>query len=227
MIDTGILANANDPIYFPPHIRLLQRVAPFDITPADEIGAQMQARGLDPRDVRWVIMTHLHQDHDGGMVCFPNAEFLISRQEWAAAQGFAGRMNGYLPWHWPQGLQPRLIDYQSGAYHSFAASEIVADGVRILPTPGHSRGHQSVIVEQGDHLLLFAGDVAYAQELLVGDVIDGVGPDPAAEHNSHRRIMTLAAQIPTVFMPSHDPDSEMRLRQLTAIPTSDFVFPNR
>lgn len=227
VIDTGILANANDPIYFPPHMRLLQRVAPFDITPADELGAQMRARGLDPRDVRWVILTHLHQDHDGGMTCFPNAEFLIGHKEWSAAQGFAGRMNGYMPWHWPKPIKLRQIDYQSGAYHSFAASEIVADGVRILPTPGHSHGHQSVVVEQGDHLLLFAGDVAYAQELLVGDLIDGVGPDPEAQHDSHRRIMALAAEIPTVFMPSHDPDSEIRLQNHSYLPTPDFVSLNR
>jgi len=225
VIDTGILVNASDPIYFPPHIWLLQRVAPFQITPVEELGAQMQARGLNPRDVRWVIMTHLHQDHDGGMRFFPNAEFLISRKEWASAQGFSGRMNGYMPWHWPKPIRLRQIDYQSGAYHSFDASEIVtkAGDVRILPTPGHSHGHQSVVVEQGDHLLMFAGDVAYAQDLLIQDVIDGVAPDPAAEHDSHHRIMVLATQTPTVFLPSHDPDGETRLQNQMTIPVGSDV----
>ena len=90
VIDTGIPATPTIRLYFPPHIRLLQRAAPFQITPEQEIGAQMQARGLDPRDVRWVISTHLHQDHDGGMGCFPNAEFLIAREEWAAGAGIQG-----------------------------------------------------------------------------------------------------------------------------------------
>src|SRR5829696_5675892 len=60
VIDTGISGDANAPVYFPPHIRLVQRAAPFQITPEQEIGAQMRARGLNPADVRWVVLTHLH-----------------------------------------------------------------------------------------------------------------------------------------------------------------------
>lgn len=64
VIDTGISENANDPIYFPPYMPLVQRAARFKISREEEIGHQMQARGLNPLDVRYVILTHLHQDHD-------------------------------------------------------------------------------------------------------------------------------------------------------------------
>jgi N-acyl homoserine lactone hydrolase len=219
VIDTGIPASANDRVYFPPHIPLLQRAAPFQITPEQEIGPQMQARGLDPRDVRWVISTHLHQDHDGGMNYFPNAEFLIGRKEWAAGQGWGGRMNGYFNWRWAK-ITPRLVDFTSGAYHSFASSETVtrAGDIRLVPTPGHSRGHLSVVVEQGDHMVFVAGDSAYTQELLINDVIDGVAPDAEAEHDSHRRILELARQVPMIFLPSHDPDAEDQLQNRIFVP---------
>ncbi len=221
VIDTGIPATANDPVYFPPHIRLLQRAAPFQITPEQEIGAQMRARGLDPREVRWVISTHLHQDHDGGMQHFPNAEFLIGREEWAAGAGWGGRMNGYFNGRWSN-ISPRLIDFTGRAYHSFGRSEAVtqAGDIRLVPTPGHSKGHLSVVIEQGDQIIFVAGDAAYTQDLLINDVIDGVGPDPDAQHETHRRILELAARVPTIFLPSHDPEAEDRLAKRLTIPTT-------
>jgi glyoxylase-like metal-dependent hydrolase (beta-lactamase superfamily II) len=163
--------------------------------------------------VRWVILTHLHQDHEGGLQYFPNAEFLVSRTEWQAAQGLSGRMAGYLNWRWPKGFTPTLVDFDSGSYHNFASSQMVtrAGDIRLLPTPGHSLGHMSVVVEQSDHILFVAGDAAYTQDLLLRDCIDGVGPSPDDQHETHQQIIRLAAQTPMVFLPSHDPDSAARL----------------
>ncbi len=87
VVDTGIVSTANTPVYFPPWMRLVQRAARFRIEPEQEIGPQMAAGGLSPQDVRWVVLTHLHQDHDGGLQYFPQAEFIISRLEWQAARG--------------------------------------------------------------------------------------------------------------------------------------------
>ncbi|MDX1995139.1 MAG: N-acyl homoserine lactonase family protein [bacterium] len=215
VIDTGIPANANAPIYFPPHMRLVQRAAPFEVTPQDEIGHQMQQRGLNPADVRWVVLTHLHQDHEGGLHHFPNAEFLVSRQEWKASQGLSGRLLGYLNQRWPKDFAPTLVDFKDGAYHNFETSHVLthAGDIRLLPTPGHSAGHLSVVLEQDEHVLFFAGDAAYSQDLLIRDVVDGVGPNPALQHDTHRRILDFARHIPTVFLPSHDPESEKRLAE--------------
>lgn len=220
VIDTGIPVNANDPVYFPPHMRLVQRAAPFRIAADEEIDVQMRARGLDPRDVRRVILTHLHQDHDGGLHHFPNAEFIVSRAEWNAAQGFGGRMGGYLNQRWFKGFSPRTINFKDGTYESFAASERItpAGDIRLVPTPGHSAGHLSVVVEDGDQIIFIVGDAAYTQDGLLRDVIDGIGPDPQAQHDTHQRILDLAARIPTVFLPSHDPDAAERLSRREALP---------
>jgi N-acyl homoserine lactone hydrolase len=94
VVDTGIPANANDRIFCPPWMPLVQRAAPFRITPEEEIGALMRARGRAPEDVRWVVQTHLHQDHEDGLHHFPNAQVLISRGAWQAAQGLTGRLAG-------------------------------------------------------------------------------------------------------------------------------------
>src|SRR5262245_43049059 len=111
VVDTGISAHANDRIFFPPWMPLVQRAAPFRITPEEEIGSLMRARGLAPEDVRWVVQTHLHQDHEGGLHYFPNAQALVSRSEWQAAQGLKGRMAGYRNDRWPRSLSPILVDF--------------------------------------------------------------------------------------------------------------------
>src|SRR6185369_2583576 len=79
VVDTGILSNANEPLYFPPYMPLLQRATKFQISREQELDCQIQALGYSTNDVRYVICTHLHQDHDGGLGFFPNAEFIVSR----------------------------------------------------------------------------------------------------------------------------------------------------
>ena len=72
-----------------------QSVKRFRITAEQEIGPQLRARGLSPADVRWVVLTHLHQDHDGGLHHFPQAEVIVARAKWQVAQGMRGRAG----WH--------------------------------------------------------------------------------------------------------------------------------
>ena len=69
--------------------------------------------------------------------------------------------------------------------------------------------------------LLLAGDAAYSQDLLLADAVDGVGPDPAAQHDDAPPIMAFAAQVPTIFLPSHDPDAAVPARQPRDVPAVD------
>ena len=212
-VDTGIPADANRPRYFPPFMPLVQRAAVFDVSPPEEIGPKMRALGLDPKDVRRVVMTHLHQDHDGGLHHFPNAEFVVSRDEWNAATGFKGRMNGYLNQRWPRDFAPTLVDFPDGPLDPFPShTRLTGTGdVKLVPTPGHSTGHLSVLLEEGDTTILFAGDASYSEGHLVRMIADGIGTDLGAEIETHRRILEYAAQHPTVYLPSHDPDAFQRL----------------
>lgn len=213
LVDTGIPANANARIFFPPWMPLVQRAAPFRITPEEEIGALMRARGLAPADVRWVVQTHLHQDHEGGLHHFPNAQVLISRREWQAAQGLAGRMAGYRNDRWPRTLAPILVDFSAYDAVAFPHRHVLtrAGDVQLIPTPGHSSGHMSVLLEEDDHIVLFAGDASYTQALLIATTVDGVAIDPRAQQASQRAILSLASETPTVYLPSHEWDAERRL----------------
>lgn len=214
VIDAGIPADANAPIWFPPFMRLVQRAAPFDMTPEQEIGPQMEQLGLSPADVRWVILTHLHQDHEGGLHHFPNAEFLVSRKEWEAATGLKGRLGGYLNFRWPSWFNPTLIDFEAGSLGPFDRHHTVteADDLLLVPTPGHSAGHLSVILREPESTLFFAGDISYSDEFLLNGQFDGVGGLPDLHQQTYQKVRAYAAQEPTVYLPSHDPNAEGRLQ---------------
>ena len=219
VIDTGIPADANKRIWFPPFMPLVQRAAKFEMTPEQEVGPQLRRLGLSPDDVRWVVLTHLHQDHDCGLHHFPNAEFLVSREEWAVATGFKGRMNGYLNQRWPSWFQPGLVDFDQIPFGPFASHHLLTQSgdVHLIPTPGHSPGHLSLILVKGDCSIIFAGDASYTQDLLIAQQADGIGGDPQAQQDTHVKILAYAEQRPTIYLPSHDPGSIERLENQTTI----------
>jgi N-acyl homoserine lactone hydrolase len=226
VVDTGETARASQPGYFPawhPYFRFAVREL---VRPEEEIGPQLRALGIDPqRDVRWLVMTHLHTDHAGGLAHFPGVEILVSRTEYAGARGFRGRLEGYPNNRWPDWFAPRLLDFTDRPFGPFAQSlPLTRTGdVTLVATPGHTQGHLSVIVQDGGHTIFLAGDTSYTQALLLEQAPDGVGPDATQERETHRRILRLAQTTPLVYLPAHDPESGDRLAERRAIPVEDAV----
>ncbi|MBC8162211.1 MAG: N-acyl homoserine lactonase family protein [Roseiflexaceae bacterium] len=213
VVDTGETARATQPDYFPwwnPYFRLGVRE---QVQPTDEIGPQLRARGLSPDDVRWVVLTHLHTDHAGGLAHFPHAEILVSRREYAAAAGVAGQFRGALPQHWPSWFAPRLVQFHAQPFGPFRQSYRLtnAGDVTLVPTPGHTGGHMSVCVQDGDVTIFFAGDTSYSEQLLLAGAVDGVSFDQAVAQQTLHNIQQLVRTTPTVYLPSHDPGSAARL----------------
>ena len=222
VIDTGIPADANKRVWFPPFMPLVQRAAKFDISPEQEVGPRLRQLGFAPDDVRWVILTHLHQDHDGGLHHFPKAEFIVSSAEWEIATGFKGRMSGYLNQRWMDNFAPTRINFTNVPFDAFPAHHTLtqAGDIHLVPTPGHSAGHMSVIQEDGGQSIFFAGDTSYTEAMLLSGELDGIGTDAEAQRETYRQILAFAHNHPTVYLPSHDPDAKTRLANRTVIPTS-------
>ena len=223
VVDTGETAHTARPGYFPrwhPYYRMAVRA---NVREHEEIGPRMRALGLSPADVRWVVLTHLHTDHAGGLHHFPSAEIVVSATEYAAARGVIGQLRGYLPHRWPVWFQPtRLhVETSSGEFDSMGMPLTEAADVRIVPTPGHTAGHLSVLVDEGARSVFLAGDTSYTQQNLIEGVTDGVssvGGGEATAAASLRRIRDYVAVRPTVYLPSHDPESARRLAQRAVVP---------
>ncbi len=178
VVDTGETSRAAGPGYFPswhPYFRYAVR---FDVAPDDEIGPQLWARGIDPeRDVRRVVLTHLHTDHMGGLYHFPNSDWLLDEKEHRAATGWTGRLLGYPSRHLPAWFRPQYLSWDNGPLGPFPKSQALTEDGRVVavPTPGHSPGHLSVIVRTDELHYFLAGDTSYTQQNLVDDIPDGVG----------------------------------------------------
>jgi glyoxylase-like metal-dependent hydrolase (beta-lactamase superfamily II) len=213
VVDTGETARAAEPGYFPrwhPYFRFSVR---SHVTPEDEIGPQLRALGINPDDVRRVILTHLHTDHAGGLHHFPRTEILASRADIAIASGWGGRLRGYPNNRFPSWFEPKPVDLAQQPFGPFPQSlPLTAAGdVTLVPLPGHTPGQLGVVVDEGDKRVFIAGDASYRQDLMLRGALDGVAPDEQAATETLRRIQAFVAERPTVYLVAHDPETATRL----------------
>jgi N-acyl homoserine lactone hydrolase len=218
VVDTGETARVHERGYHPRWHPFYRRAARFSVHPEDELGPRLRALGIGARDVRHVVITHLHTDHAGGLSHVTGSRVWVARAELDRATGVGGRVQGYLPHRWPKWWQPEFIRFDSRPLGPFDESMSLTKrgDVLIVPTPGHTPHHVSVVV-CGDVSFFLAGDTSYTEPLLLDGKVDGVSPDPRVTQRTHARILSLAAERPLVYLPSHDPDSERRLTERAAI----------
>ena len=119
--------------------------------------------GVAPDDVDIVINTHLHSDHCAGNTqlidgeaqpVFPRAEYWVQRIEWAEASHPDARTRGT---YFKNNYSPLLAQGRLKLLHGDTR---VTDGVHCVVTPGHTRGHQSILLQDGDWRGLFVADMA-------------------------------------------------------------------
>ena len=211
VIDTGGAAEALGPGYYPwwhPYYKFYWEES---TEPEEEIGPQLRALGIDPEEVRWVVLTHLHPV--SGLKYFPKSEIIVSGKEYRFARGFLGQVRGYLPNRWPSWFKPRLIDFQPKTIGPFPESFTLTEAgdVRLVPTEGHTRGHLSVTIRDQGTTLFFAGDASYTQRFMIERIVDGLSPSEGQARRTLDRIRQYVQDTPTVYLPAHDPHSAERL----------------
>ena len=226
VIDTGERAGANDLDTYvacadPINRAVITQNFRVGVLLEMELGSQLEKLGLEPGDVRWVVQTHLHFDHANGFGDVPKARVLIARAE---LEGQRAAPAGALSCLYPRDFDPRALDYQSGAFENFAQHYPLtrAGDVLIVPTPGHSYGHQSVLLLDTKHSYLFAGDVVFSEGQLQRRETAGIVHDVPQSRASLETVRAYTERHPTIVLPSHDPASLRRLKnqQVTSITRS-------
>jgi glyoxylase-like metal-dependent hydrolase (beta-lactamase superfamily II) len=200
LVDAGMTAGEHD-ISF----------ARFQVAPEQELPGALATIGLEPSDIDLAVITHLHGDHMNGCVHLDRA-LLVHERELAFARTPMARVLGRM---FKQPLpdvrwDPFALD--DGPFGAFAAHKRIADRVLVVATPGHTPGHVSVLCidDDGRHVLL-AGDVADTLEQLRARRADAVAPKPKVHVATLDRVLAHGREHPTVFLPSHDPESAARL----------------
>jgi len=100
-----------------------------------------------------------------------------------------------------------------------ASTRLTADGAVVaVATPGHTAGHVSVLAQDGDVSFFLAGDTSYNEALMLAGQVDGVSADEGVARATLGAIQHLARTQPTIYLPTHDPQSGARLaRKVKAV----------
>jgi len=219
LFDTGqSRASVTDPHYFPRGIVgfFYRRLARFAIGAGDTLTAQLEALGYRASDVTMAILSHLHQDHIGGIAELPNAEIVVSALDWAEIDSRGALLEGVMADHVrlpgvryrPVDIPPAVDALMDAAVAPFThALDLRGDGSLLLvPTPGHSPGSMSLLVRaEGLPPLLMVGDLTYDVELLEGEHVPGVG-EKKGLLASTRAVLGLRERHPDlVVLAAHDP----------------------
>lgn len=148
--------------------RLYRWLNPTKIEPRDEIATQLRAEGISPDRVRYVVLSHLHPDHIGGIKFFPQAQFIVSSETLGVYRDprfsdlFFGQM---VPGWFEQRVLPLSSEQLAQTTISgFTGFDFFGDGSTLLtPLPGHTRGHLGLLL---NGQVLLAGDACWGSDLM-------------------------------------------------------------
>jgi N-acyl homoserine lactone hydrolase len=169
--------------------------------PGDDVVSQLALLGLRPDDVTRVANSHFHFDHCGGNEFFPRSTFLVQRAELEAARDPAIlAQKRYTPsqqdFDHPLPYQP--VDEEH---------DVFGDGTVVLvPTYGHTPGHQSLRVRAGKGTdLVLTADACYTRENMDRDLLPGVLWDAGEMSRSLARLRELRDREGATVIYGHDP----------------------
>ena len=203
LVDTGETAAARNVPF-----------ARMEVTRDQELPAAMAAAGLELGDVSEVVLTHAHGDHIDGLIHVRERVLSNEVELRYVAAPFPRLMRRVLRQPLPPGFGPEAFALDGGPFGAFQHSRALSDDGRIVAveTPGHTPGHVSVICvdDAGRHVML-AGDATATLEQLHALRADAIAPDPKVHVATMETILAHCAQHPTVYLPSHDPESAARL----------------
>lgn len=160
-----------------------------DFTPGEELTARLNARGIRPTDINKVVLSHLHFDHAGGSNEIPDARIVVQHDEWQSGHDQRMIDHGvYNPADYDHGHD---VEEVNGEHDVFGDGRIVC-----LPTPGHTRGHQSLRVELDSGPVVLTGDCIYLEEMLTDMIVPPFGSEraQAQQQDSMRYLQSLRAE---------------------------------
>lgn len=115
---------------------------------AAPVAAALAEHGLSPADITWVINSHLHFDHAGQNAVFPHAPLYVQRKEHERI-------------HEPDYTVAEWLDYSGARYELLDGEAEVVPGVRVITTPGHTPGHQSIVIATTGGPAVIIGDACW------------------------------------------------------------------
>jgi N-acyl homoserine lactone hydrolase len=168
----------------------------------DDVVSQLGRLGLAPSDVTHVANSHWHFDHCGGNEFFPGSTILVQAREMQAARSAELLATGR--------YRPSPIDFEHPLHYEAIDGEhdVFGDGAVVLvPTYGHTPGHQSLLLRPArDVRLLFTADACYTRENMDREVLPTIVWDETEMAHSLRRLRDLRDKQGARTLYGHDPE---------------------
>jgi glyoxylase-like metal-dependent hydrolase (beta-lactamase superfamily II) len=168
----------------------------------------LREAGVSPEDVDIVIDTHLHFDHAGGNTfvdpdgkvapAFPRAEYVVQRREYEFAKNANERTTAS---YFPRNYEPVR---EAGRLRLLDGDEEILPGISVLRTPGHTPGHQSVLIASGAERAFFPADLIPTAAHLPLPWIMGYDVEPLVTLETKRRVLARAMQEDWLLIFEHD-----------------------
>jgi N-acyl homoserine lactone hydrolase len=170
-------------------------------SPSDTLDRQIKGLGYKLDDVKYVILSHLHMDHTGGMSLFPNAKFLVGSNEirfayWAD------------PAQRPFFVMDDLVPTRGYNWLEVAEDhDLFGDGsLLMLKTPGHTPGESTLLVTLPSRKLVLTGDTVHTRADLAEEKPMMIDYDPAQAVQSLKRLKRLRDEHRAAIWIPHDID---------------------
>jgi glyoxylase-like metal-dependent hydrolase (beta-lactamase superfamily II) len=176
--------------------------------PGLSLDEQVRRQGVDPAQVRHVVLTHLHFDHAGGccklldgkyVPCFPDAEHHVQEVEWDTA---IAHRNVHKASYVPPSLLPLK---ERGLLHLHQGSGAIVPGIRYELTRGHTQNHSVVWIEDGEHNGCFMGDLIETSAHVPMPWISAYDYSTGESFKARQRLYPEFARRKTVLFIYHDP----------------------
>ena len=195
IFDTGISPTITTSEEYVPE-RLKRVVCRF--TREDDIRHHLAQLGHRPEDVAIIVNSHLHWDHSGANHLFPGARFVSQDRE----VRFAGRPDPFVK----RVYVPKNYDWIE-TMEVLSGDQVLKPGVALMTTPGHTPGHQSMLVRRpSGRLMILTGDAVFCPANFNPAVPPGNAHTPDEAVLTIKRIQMLGTFLQADIVICHDPD---------------------
>ena len=176
---------------------------------------QLAEIGLKPGQIGRVAISHTHGDHIGNMGLFPNATIIMQRAEYSwihSPDGSNDNVNQLMA------LARKLLGTPKNLQLIDGDSDVFGDGsVTLVSTPGHTPGHQSLLVHlKKSGFIILSGDIVHLEENFEENIVPSLNTSKPESIASMARVRRLMGTYKAVLFINHDKSQTDKLKLLPA-----------